>query len=138
MYSCKDFELSNMVCIPVLITTDLLNPTQFAQENKHLDQIGKRPETPMCHSLSQVIVSNDRGILIVMQHCERAMNLYMGDINFKWLRLRKVQLENLVSLLIRSQKWICTFSVTRVKCGVRSTLCWRIKNISRSTEHFRL
>ena len=29
-------------------------------------------------------------------------------------------------------------SVTRVKCGIPSTLCWKIANISRSTELFGL
>ena len=34
--------------------------------------------------------------------------------------------------------YICLTSVTRVKCGVRSTLCWKIGNISGSTELFGL
>ena len=34
--------------------------------------------------------------------------------------------------------YICTFSVTCVKCGIRSTLCWKIGNISGSTELFGL
>ena len=29
---------------------------------------------------------------------------------------------------------ICLTSVTRVKCGIRATLCWKIANISGSTE----
>ena len=35
-------------------------------------------------------------------------------------------------------KYICLTSVTRVKCGVCSTLCWKIGNISGSTELFGL
>ena len=35
-------------------------------------------------------------------------------------------------------KMICTFSVTCVKCGIRSTFCWKISNISGSTELFGL
>ena len=31
---------------------------------------------------------------------------------------------------------ICLTSVTRAKCGTRSTLCWKIRNISGSTEFF--
>ena len=34
--------------------------------------------------------------------------------------------------------YICLTSVTRVKCGVCSTLCWKIANISRSTDIFGL
>ena len=33
---------------------------------------------------------------------------------------------------------ICLTSVTRAKCGIRSTLCWKIGNISGSTELFAL
>ena len=33
---------------------------------------------------------------------------------------------------------ICLTSVTRVKCGVCSTLCWKIGNVSGSTELFGL
>ena len=33
---------------------------------------------------------------------------------------------------------ICLTSVTRAKCGIRSTLCWKIGNISGSTELFTL
>ena len=35
-------------------------------------------------------------------------------------------------------EYICLTSVTRVKCGIRSTLCWKIGNISGSTELFGL
>ena len=34
--------------------------------------------------------------------------------------------------------WICLTSVNRVKCSVCSTLCWKIGNISGSTELFGL
>ena len=34
---------------------------------------------------------------------------------------------------IFSKLYICLTSVTRVKCGVRSTLCWKVGNISGST-----
>ena len=37
-----------------------------------------------------------------------------------------------------SETYICLTSVTRVKCGVRSTLCWKVGNISGSTELFAL
>ena len=33
---------------------------------------------------------------------------------------------------------ICLTSVTRVKCGVRPTMCWKIANISGSTKLFGL
>ena len=42
----------------------------------------------------------------------------------------------LVHLYTRSL--ICLTSVTCVKCGVRSTLCWKIGSISGSTELFGL
>ena len=34
--------------------------------------------------------------------------------------------------------YICLTSLTRAKCGVRSTLCWKNPNISGSTELFAL
>ena len=37
-----------------------------------------------------------------------------------------------------SYKYICLTSVTGAKCGIRSTLCWKIANISGSTELFAL
>ena len=33
---------------------------------------------------------------------------------------------------------ICLTSLTRAKCGTRSTLCWKLGNISGSTELFAL
>ena len=33
---------------------------------------------------------------------------------------------------------ICLTSLTRAKCGTRSTLCWKVGNISSSTELFAL
>ena len=46
-----------------------------------------------------------------------------------------VQLQNLnfVQMLQRNHFHICLTSVTHVKCGVRSTLCWKVGNISGST-----
>ena len=35
-------------------------------------------------------------------------------------------------------KYICLTSLPRAKCGVRSTLCWKIPNISGSIELFAL
>ena len=35
-------------------------------------------------------------------------------------------------------KYICLTSLTRAKCGTRSTLCWKVGNISGSTELFAL
>ena len=35
-------------------------------------------------------------------------------------------------------KYICLTSLTRAKCGTHSTLCWKILNISDSTELFAL
>ena len=40
--------------------------------------------------------------------------------------------------ILFERKKICPNSVTRIKCGVRSTLCWKIGNISDSTELFGL
>ena len=34
--------------------------------------------------------------------------------------------------------YICLTSLTRAKCGTRSTLCWKVGNISGSTELFAL
>ena len=36
------------------------------------------------------------------------------------------------------RKYICLTLLTRAKCGTRSTLCWKILNISDSTELFAL
>ena len=33
---------------------------------------------------------------------------------------------------------ICLTTLTRAKCGTRSTLCWKVGNISGSTELFAL
>ena len=38
----------------------------------------------------------------------------------------------------KKYKSICLTSLTRAKCGVRSTLCWKVGNISGSTELFGL
>ena len=42
----------------------------------------------------------------------------------------------LIKKLLVIELQICLTSVTRVKCGVRSTLCWKTGNISGSTELF--
>ena len=49
-------------------------------------------------------------------------------INRHWFRLR----------IPISISRICLTSLTRAKCGTRSTLCWKILNISHSTELFAL
>ena len=41
-------------------------------------------------------------------------------------------------ILCRIVRNICLTSLTRAKCGVRSTLCWKIPNISGSIELFAL
>ena len=38
----------------------------------------------------------------------------------------------------KQRKYICLTSLTRAKCGTRSTLCWKVGNISGSTELFAL
>ena len=43
-----------------------------------------------------------------------------------------------LSLISGFLKHICLTSLTRAKCGVRSTLCWKIPNISGSIELFAL
>ena len=43
-----------------------------------------------------------------------------------------------LAIICKYQENICLTSVTRVKCGVRSTLCYKIGNISGSTELFGL
>ena len=40
--------------------------------------------------------------------------------------------------LSETHKYICLTSLTRAKCGTRSTLCWKIRNISGSIELFAL
>ena len=37
-----------------------------------------------------------------------------------------------------AENYICLTSLTRAKCGTRSTLCWKVGNISGSTELFAL
>ena len=39
---------------------------------------------------------------------------------------------------IKDCKNICLTSLTRTKCGIPSTLCWKIPNISGSIQHFAL
>ena len=39
---------------------------------------------------------------------------------------------------LRHEKYICLTSLTRAKCGVRATLCWKIPNISGSIQLFAL
>ena len=38
--------------------------------------------------------------------------------------------------MLKKETPICLTSLTRAKCGARSTLCWKIWNISTSTELF--
>ena len=50
-----------------------------------------------------------------------------------------VRLQRHLSVMMRTlQTFICLTSVTRAKCGIRSTLCWKILNISGSNESFAL
>ena len=49
-----------------------------------------------------------------------------------WCKIVKYYVKNI------TRQYIYLTSVTRVKCGVRSTLCWKIGNISGSTELFGL
>ena len=60
---------------------------------------------------------------------------YTSDIrlvNFSLpLQLSECKYESFVN-------YICLTSLTRAKCGTRSTLCWKILNISDSTELFAL
>ena len=57
----------------------------------------------------------------------------METTGLMYSTVKKIQLNNR-NILGR----ICAISVTRVKCGIRSTLCWKIRNISHSTELFGL
>ena len=50
--------------------------------------------------------------------------------------LKKREIQFPLTLILH--KCICTISVNCVKCGIRSTLCWKIGNISGSTELFGL
>ena len=43
-----------------------------------------------------------------------------------------------VAFLVIDTLCICLTSLTRAKCGTRSTLCWKVGNISGSTELFAL
>ena len=68
-------------------------------------------------------------------------NEYYQKIQFLW----QPSMESHSRLVIRLQlqQWlyliyICLTSLTRAKCGTRSTLCWTIRNISGSIELFAL
>ena len=45
---------------------------------------------------------------------------------------------SIINVGIRNNNYICLTSLTHAKCGVRSTLCWKILNISGSIELFAL
>ena len=47
----------------------------------------------------------------------------------------RIQTASPVDVLFTS---VCLTSLTRAKCGTRSTLCWKVGNISGSTELFAL
>ena len=63
------------------------------------------------------------------QWCNRESHLYRGSgiVEQLWYQLPK-----------QGPLSICLTSLTRAKCGVRSTLCWKIPNISGSIELFAL
>ena len=46
--------------------------------------------------------------------------------------------DKLPHLVQSTHIYICLTSLTRAKCGTRSTLCWEVGNISGSTELFAL
>ena len=59
----------------------------------------------------------------------------VGPIIF-WFN--KGRLFDIICTANSTELYICPISVTRVKCGIRSTLCPKIGNISGSTELFGL
>ena len=52
--------------------------------------------------------------------------------------LSEDKIETLLTTLGKTQKLICLTSLTHAKCGTRSTLCWKVGNISGSIELFAL
>ena len=65
--------------------------------------------------------------------CNKSFSVYQV-IKKEMVSKNKTTQLNLINLLIL--KYICLTSLTCVKCGVRSTLCWEIGNISGSSELF--
>ena len=50
----------------------------------------------------------------------------------------KIYINKFSKLIEKKNIYICLTSLTRAKCGTRSTLCWKIRNISGSIELFAL
>ena len=75
-----------------------------------------------CHKIHKVIRSN--GIYTVK-------DVKLSIRHHSWIVDAKLSLEIILEL-------ICLTSLMRAKCGVRSTLCWKIPNISGSIELFAL
>ena len=60
-------------------------------------------------------------------------NSYFHLFRRKSLPMKHFEL-TVPNLYVYKYIYICLTSDTRVKCGIRSTLCWKIGNISGSTE----
>ena len=61
----------------------------------------------------------------------------MGYMYQKLSELPEVNLQGSRNYRFETER-ICLTSLTRAKCGTRSTLCWKVGNISGSTELFAL
>ena len=87
--------------------------------------------TDMSHEMWQY-VCHHLGDLVHLEHIDLSFN----DLS----RVSSIRLNNTISpvTLKLMNTYICLTSLTRAKCGTRSTLCWKILNISDSTELFTL
>ena len=62
----------------------------------------------------------------------------VSDIENEWWSMGKKLFKVFLLIQERFVGNICLTSLTRAKCGTRSTLCWKVGNISGSTELFAL
>ena len=78
--------------------------------------------------------------------CGRMTYSQVGMESLITIYIYIIKCVNIYRILILNISWqykvfkyyICLTSVMHVKCGVRSTLCWKIANISGSTKLFGL
>ena len=78
---------------------------------------------PRCKGTVSPVFNNCRTTLLLL------LLFFDGHLTFTTKKLTTVNVH---------YKYICLTSLTRAKCGVRSTLCWKIPNISGSIELFAL
>ena len=73
-------------------------------------------------------------VLIALRQFEATKGIVIVQLSvFVWLLCNVNQALGIQMLINYSINGICLTSLTCVKCGVRSTLCWKVWNISGPT-----